>query len=654
VNYLFYIELIALSFFCLLGVLPAGLAIDLLVGHLFSNADTKPELKIARVICFGFLWSLACFGVAFVFINYGFVPNEIWSGLYLIAGFLLLLFALKKNKSKGLNIFNNIFIKYLFIVFLAAIALQFCSIIYFPHVLDSTQLGWTNRFTDPLSRNYGEMNGAVAYSGLIFFQGLLAPQLPLAVSAASTKLLLYFLALLACIYISRVFYKGHFRLGIIVSFVIIFGSSLGAIMFSCGKDSLMAVLLVIFYLCTLSDKTLEDDYRTSSLFCGVAACTGVISVPFLAFAALWAFLANPIFRTKLKFAYSHLLIAGPLVAFAAHAMANIPFWYVALGLPIMGFLLFGFAKLAFWKNIIDLKIPFWVPVILLFFSILAGFYVLPFRLEFHNFTAPFLEPLDGKTGYIGFIYNYNPNAGLITTIYLLAPFLALWIWRRENPASWSPFIFLPITLAAFLLLCKSSFDLVNAPSQWTLIKNCINYFLPPVAAIVLGPACELLPKTWDNIKGAALLLGLFFSGAALESLAKFHTKTGIFYIPQRNGVIQTKNKDISFLANYLWEKNKKVRLLVDASTGFEAVEEFSYFSPRTEFMIEENGVYKSSAALEDILKIALNECLKDNDIAMIILTNKTAAEQLEISDPRKFKISALINHNLVLVNIGDH
>ena len=592
---LFYTTLFLLGFCVFFAVLAAGGGLEVFLRGVFQKT-VPPELRLARIVALGFVWTLGCFGVSLVFFQAGFRPSALWSLLYFFASAALAFLAWRRAGIACREIFSPRVLAMLGGAIAIAALMQVPSLLWFPHIMDSTQLGWTNRFTDPLSIEYGEMNGAVGYSGLIFFTGLLAPHLPLAVSAASTKILLYFLSVLLAVYIAKVFYGPNFRFGVVLVGVLLLGSSFGVIVFAYGKDSLIGVVLSVLFVATFADGALEDKFRTTALFCGVAACMGVISVPFMAMAGGLAFVLVPDFRAKIQMAASHLLIAGPLAAFAAQAMAKVPFWYVALGLPVVGIILAGVGKFWFWDKIKLPKIPFWIPVLVVLASFLIGIKVLPYKLEFTNFTAPFLAPLDGKVGLIGLLYEFNPSSGFVTGLYILGPILALWIWRKENPIRWAAFLFNQVTLAFFLILCQSDLKLIDGPSQWTLIKNCIHYYLPLVAAMAVGPAVSVIPQTMGIFRGFSLLLALVFAGSILESFAKHHSQSGLFYLPRLKGVVQSRSSEISSAADFLWKRNARVRLLIDSETGFLPIGDFQYFSPRVRFsVLEKHEIFDAVA-----------------------------------------------------------
>jgi hypothetical protein len=625
---LFYSTLFVLGFFPFLAVLVAGCGLEVLLCGVFQRS-VHPELRLARVVALGFVWTLGCFGVSLVFFQAGFRPSALWSLLYFFASAALAFLAWRRAGIACREIFSPRVLAMLGWAVAIAALMQVPSLLWFPHIMDSTQLGWTNRFTDPLSIEYGEMNGAVGYSGLIFFTGLLAPHLPLAVSAASTKILLYFLCVLLAVYIARVFYGTNFRFGVLLSAVILLGSSFGVFIFLVGKDSLIGVVLSVLFVATFADGALQDKFRTTALFCGVAACMGVISVPFMAAAGGLAFVLVPEFRAKIQMAASHLLIAGPLAAFAAQAMAKIPFWYVAVGLPLLGIALAGIAKFEFWGRIKLPKVPFWVPALVILTTFLVGFKVLPYLLLFENYTTDFMAPLDGKTGFIGLIYEFNPSSGFITGLYLLGPFVVFWLWRGLSPIRWTPFLFQQLTLAAFLLLCESSSRLVDAPSQHTLIKNSINYYVPLVAAMAVGPAVATIPASWANLRGFGIFLGLVFAGSMLESFAKFQSKMGILYMPHRDEVIQSHNTQIAQTASRLWSRQTKVRLLIDSETGFLPIGDFQYFSPRVRFFVEQDGRHKPTLGIEEILALLREGVAKQHGEEFFVLTGEAGVSTLK-------------------------
>jgi hypothetical protein len=392
-------------------------------------------------------------------------------------------------------------------------------------------------------------------------------------------------------------------LGIILVAVILFGSSLGFIQFVWGKDSLFAVAFTIFYLVSLGDSSLKDGFRTSAMFCGVAAFMGVISIPFLAVAAFFAFLLQPGWRGKLQMAASHFYFAAPLAAFGATAMAKIPFWPIAFGGPIFGFLLSACSMFFKSESRRFPKFPFWGIWGIILFSYAIGFKILPYRLNFKNFTSPFLPPLDGQTGFLGLIYQYNCSSGFITGFFFIGPFFAMWLLRKANPLQWVPFVFLPVTLAFFLWLCSSPFNFIDSPSQWTLIKNCIHYFLPIVAAVALGPVIAQIPSDRGYLQGWFLLLALLSSSSFLESVAKYQSQTGVFYPPHRHGFIQSRNRDLALVADYLWKQNARSRLLIDSATGFQPIGDFNYFAPRTDFTFWQANRLHAVASIETIATV---------------------------------------------------
>jgi len=333
-------------------------------------------------------------------------------------------------------------------------------------------------------------------------------------------------------------------------------------------------------------------------------------------------------KAKLEMAASHLILAAPLAAFAAQAMAKVPFWYVALGAPAAGIVVALIARSGFWGKCWWPRVPFWIPALLVLATFAVGMKVLPFLLEFENYTCPFMPPLDGKVGFIDFVYYYNNSSGLVTGFYLLGTFFSLWLWRRENAMRWVPFIFQQVTLAVFLILCESGSRVVDAPSQHTLIKNCIHYFLPPVAAMAAGPVAALIPVGWSLQRGLFAFFALIFAGSCLESVAKYQSKTGVFYLPNRSGVIQSQSRNTAVMANLFWERKSRVQLLIDEETGFGPIGDFAYYSPRTDFWVRGEGWVKPVAERATILDILENPAGSSGDAEVFVLTTVKGMEDL--------------------------
>jgi hypothetical protein len=620
-SFLFYSNLILLSFFPLITIVVSGGALEVFCVR-FLGSDTRPELRLARIVAFGFIWTLFCFGVALWFFYKGFVPTATWSLIYAVSTLFLALVAIKFSSWR--SVFNSQFAIYLALILGGAFLFQVISVIGFPHVMDSTQLGWTNRFTDPLSINYGVMNGAAGYSGMIFFTGLLAPHMPLAVSAAATKIVLYFLLGVLCVSISRVFYGKNFVIGLLFSGCILVGSSFGILLFAYGKDSLLGVLFAFLYFTRLSDDDSPDSYRTAALLCGAAGFTGVITVPYMALAAGLVFLLITDFKRKLEFAGSHLLIAGPLLAFPLMGMAKLPYAPVALVMFVSGLFVLLIAKLKFWKNIRIPKIPFWIPALAIIGAVLASMKFLPVVVLLLDGTTPIMPPLDGKTGFFGLIYDYNSSSGIIANIYLLAPFLALWFWRVRSLESCVPFFFLPLALALYLFICNTSQHILTGSNQWDLVKNTIGYFLPPIAAMSLGPIVAQFPLGWEASKGFAPFLGLIMVGSFVQSVLVFHSKLGILNPFVRCGVIQQarNGSETAHIADYLWRKNRQLTMLIDSRCGVSPFGNLQYLSPRVKMPVVDNITIELQKHTEKLPLVLINsnreeEIVRDTNLKVV-------------------------------------
>jgi len=586
-SFFFYSNLLLLSFFPLLTLLASGSAMEVFSARFFGSA-ISPELRLARIVAWGFVWTLGCFGIALGFYFKGFVPSAWWSLVYCIATLGVACLAYKFSSWR--EMFDSRFFIYLFSIAGVAIVFQIISVICFPHVMDSTQLGWTNRFTDPLSIDYGVMNGAAGYSGMIFFTGLLAPHMPLAVSAAATKIVLYFLLGVLAVAIARVFYGKKFVLGLIFSSCILVGSSFGILLFAYGKDSLLGVLFSLLYFTRLADEESPDSYRTAALLCGAAGFTGVITVPYMAVAAGLVFFLISNFKEKLKFAGSHLLIAGPVLSFPLMGMAKFPCGPVAAGMFLSGAAVLFVSRFAIFEKIRFPKIPFWLPVLAIIAAILASMKFLPVLVLLLDSTTMIMPPLDGKTGFIGLLYQYNSSSGLIANIYLLAPFAALWFWRGRRAEYGVAFFFLPLALAAYLFICNTQQHILTGSNQWDLVKNTVNYFIAPVAAMSLGPIVAQFPVGWDLTRGFAPFLALIMAGSVVQSILVFHSKLGILSSSIRCGVIKQarSSSETAYIADYLWRQNKQVKMLIDSRCGVSPCGNLQYLSPRVEMPVVEN------------------------------------------------------------------
>ena len=80
----FYSFLYFLSFFPFVAILLAGAGLEVFLSRFFAN-PVPPEVRLARVVGFGIVWALGCFGIGLLAFGAGFVPNALWSLIYLLA-----------------------------------------------------------------------------------------------------------------------------------------------------------------------------------------------------------------------------------------------------------------------------------------------------------------------------------------------------------------------------------------------------------------------------------------------------------------------------------------------------------------------------------------------------------------------------------------
>jgi hypothetical protein len=344
----------------------------------------------------------------------------------------------------------------------------------------------------------------------------------------------------------------------------------------------------------------------------------------MALAAGLFFLLITDFKRKLEFAGSHLLVAGPLLAFPLMGMAKLPYASVTLVMLLSGLFVLLIAKLKVLEKIRFPKIPFWIPALAMSAAVLASMKFLPVVVLLLDGTTPIMPPLDGKTGFFGLIYDYNSSSGIIANIYLLAPFLALWFWRRRSSESCVPFFFLPMALAIYLFICNTSQDILTGSNQWDLVKNTVNYFIAPVAAMSLGPIVAQFPLGWEASKGFAPFLGLIMVGSFLQSVLVFHSKLGILNPFVRCGVIQQARNasETAHIADYLWRKNRQLTMLIDSRCGVSPFGNLQYLSPRVEMPVVDNIITELQKYAEKPPLVLINssreeEIVRDTNLKVV-------------------------------------
>jgi hypothetical protein len=246
---------------------------------------------------------------------------------------------------------------------------------------------------------------------------------------------------------------------------------------------------------------------------------------------------------------------------------------------------------------------------------------LPVAVLLLDGTTPIMPPLDGKTGFIGLLYEYNSSSGLIANIYLFAPFLALWFWRGRSLESCVPFFFLPLALALYLFICNTSQHILTGSNQWDLVKNTIGYFLPPIAAMSLGPIVAQFPLGWETVRGFVPLLGVLMVGSFFQSVLVFHSKIGIFSPFIRCGVIQQgrNNAEIAYIADYLWRKNRQLTMLIDSRCGVSPFGNLQYLSPRVKMPVVDNITIELQKHTEKLPLVLINSNREEEIVRDTIL-----------------------------------
>jgi len=641
------IQLVILSIFPLLTILLSGLGIEIIISRIF-NSHSLSDIRCLRIAVFGILWTTLCFGIALLNISKKMFPNMNWSILFLCSTLVIISAAVwsEKINFREKNATNLISHIVGFSIF--AILMECFSVHYFPHVFDAVQLGWTNQFTDPLSIAYGKQTGAVGYSALIFFTGLLAPNLPLLISAAAVKVVIFFLVAAVIFSVSRVFYGQQFRLGIVIVAFCILGSPFGFLAFSYGKDSILGVVLELACILLLADSKIRGQFENVALLSGVAAICGVITIPFTCIIATLALISVSGMRRKVNSLAMFFLLSVPLLAFPLSVLLHgscIPMLISSFVLGVILILLGRSDKL----DAINIpKLSFWVPVSVVLLSTLAAFRLLPvFKVlpEFYGGDHGIVQPFDGKTGFLGLLYSFNSCSGFATGVYLIAPFFALFLLRRKKPEGWIPFFYLQLTIALVLLSCHMRQSVLDASNQWDLIKDSMNYFVGPTTAMMLGPVIALIPRDQVTRKSLTPFFCIVLVGSLAESLSVYQMKTGDFYPCAQIGCFKypRRSAEIPIVADFFYKRGGAHTLLVDQATGFPTMGPIQGFCPHITILSEPHLLAK------------MNVLIPNTAEPFFVITKISTASLIRAMFPRDVIISTVLNlpdKDLMMIEIA--
>ena len=581
----FYLQLFGVSLLLLLALFSAAITIDFSIFKLRPQGvrhKLPPEFYFLRLLCFGIFSFSLLFGISFLVFILGFQIGFWWGVVFVLASIISLFITSVLERKEFGEYIAQINWKIFGCLLCWSILLQAISLFCYPNVLDSVQLGWTGRFVDPLNLLQGKNTGAVGFSALIYFCGLLLPDMPLAVSASAFKIVIYYAMGVAVYVFAKAFFGKNTLLGVLAGIVCLMGSYFGIAAFWLGKDSTLGVLLSAAYIAILALPDVSRKHPAAALCCGAAAITGVISVPFMAFAAFFYFILARDWGNKISFLFWHFLLALPLLAFPFHAMLELPLWAVlAFALPLAGIarlLLIKVTPGAFPAP----RLGFWIPVLLLLCSFFFSMKFLPVLKLLPGGAPEIMAPLDGKTGFVDLIFSYSASSGFLGATFLIGGFIALYLMRKENPTNWMGVFYLQVALAVFLWLCHIDQNLFDNWNLWDLVKDCVKWYLPFTALICLGPVIARLSAEARQLAAILPFLVLVFGGSALQSAALNHGWLGSM---ERSGPFQLRSQDrlMVNISNHLWGLNDLAICYIDASVNLSSRNTIEYFCPRTLF-----------------------------------------------------------------------
>ncbi len=298
----------------------------------------------------------------------------------------------------------------------AALLFGFLAVLYFPHGLDNTAIGWVTHSVNKL-QPLQDSQGAPSYIGLLFLPGFLMDGMaPVPTIAAGFKILLSLLlaaasrrlveVVMACTSISER-HRGWYALMLQLMVWATFFGKYGV--FETGKETPFAILLLFVFAAELiaaegapAEGASRRWYWLAALPLASAVGFGAMAVPY-GFILTATFLLFSVGRIRpFRFGFCCLALSWLPLVFSFHAMADWS-WSRSLALLTLPLLLFGFADRVFGRIVAERVpiLPNWIPWLVLTISLAVIAFLLP--IKFHRGYFP----LDGTTGLIQLVFHQN-------------------------------------------------------------------------------------------------------------------------------------------------------------------------------------------------------------------------------------------------------
>ncbi len=501
----------------------------------------------------------------------------------------------------------------------ASVLLGTWAMLQFPHVLDSSQLAWTQQVLDGDSGP--PVSAMMGYSGLIVFLGALFSDSPLVTTAAALKPLLLGIHGCLSVYVGECIDARHRRFYVLSFFALSLLSFFGSYgLVQLGKDSVWGIIFAVAFMATLCGQQGATRAVEAALYFAVAATTGVIAVPYMVmFYALWLVLACPpesVGRNLTAMAAVNLPIFPTVLAGFLNA-GLLPFYaiYVAAAFLILA------AQRLIWSRVahmISHRSFRLIPPVLPLLFLAPCLALLPVALRFPVWInpdgSPIIEvrpPLDGHTNFIEYFLSpsfQKPTVALGLAAALLIGFTPL-AKRQPGLIALAAAPFAVLLLA--LLRAHSTIHVISDFNVWDMVRDIPLWLGGTVFVLLLLAGCAVLtellplPVRARPIVPVLIVIACLFADQPAVIVSTFASPV---YYSRYAGFSE---RDMAAVSSLIWQKFRGYTLWLDPELNISKHYFYSF------------QMFGARAAVFDALH--MNDILMGNAAKIVIVSNKALA-----------------------------
>jgi hypothetical protein len=378
------------------------------------------------------------------------------------------------------------------LIFVCSIVVGVLANLSYPHTLDCGQLWVTNSL---MEGKYPHLVGALGYSGLIYFPGLLFENIPLVTLAAGFKLCLSIMLGLAVIsLIEEIDFFASGITKVTYYFLILFSffGQLGLILV--GKDSILGIIWLLFYFASLVnlDNQNQRSVIQSALLLSCAIASSAIIVPYVIFFTALYFILN-VGKTK-----SHLLLLflclGSSIWLTFHFGEKINNHSMIL---VFIFIILSGLILNSVYNVINYFYLNYYPTLnlrsfsvsLLIILITSCYFLMPIKIAIlgtviNQAGSVAYPPLDGKMSFYHYLFNFEPYLSKLTVFIGLSGILSYTFLSKLIKPTLSALAIFPFLTLFFTLTLAHlpNIHFLDGHELWDLSRDLMNW----TGAIIFG------------------------------------------------------------------------------------------------------------------------------------------------------------------------